>query len=121
MREPWVTWVGLSASANVPRRWSGGGAGRVCHRMRSRRAAFTAALACRAPSTSTEAMVARAQLRRDILSDAGQAEHADVQGLAGTTSGFEVVPAVVAQAQFDALASDGLLGRLCVPLDLAAD
>src|SRR5215217_908570 len=56
-----VTWVGLSASANRPRRWSGGGgAGRAGHRMRSRKAAFTAGLACKAPSTSTEAIVARA-------------------------------------------------------------
>ena len=44
-----------------------------------------------------------------------------MQGLAGTPSGFEVVPAIVAQAQFDALASDGLLGCVRMPLDLVAD
>ena len=27
---------------------------------------------------------------RDILGDAGQAEHADVQGLPGSSSGFEI-------------------------------
>ncbi len=55
-----VTWVGLSASARSPRWSSGGSAGRAGYRMRSRKAAFTAGGACKAPSTSTEAMVARA-------------------------------------------------------------
>ena len=61
------------------------------------------------------------QLGRDVLGDTGQPQHANVERLPGGLRGFQIVPAVVAQAQFDALASNGLLGCVRMPLDLVAN
>ena len=93
----------------------------MCHRMRSRKAAFTAGLACKAPSTSTEAIVARASSGVTSSAMLASPNTRMCEGLPGGLRGFQIVPAVVAQAQFDALSGDGLLGCVRMPLDLVAD
>ena len=82
---------------------------------------MTAGLACRAPSTTTEAIAARASSGVTSCGDAGKAEHPDVERLAGSARRFEILAAVVPQAEVEALARDGLLGRVGMPLDLVAD
>src|SRR3954467_6195149 len=61
------------------------------------------------------------QLGRDVLGDTGQPQHPNIERLPGGLRGFQIVPAVVAQAEFDALASNGLLGCVRMPLDLVAN
>ena len=64
---------------------------------------MTAGVACRAPSTEIEAMVARARLGRDVLGDGRQAQNIDVQHLAGALRRFEILAAEIPQPEVQAL------------------
>src|SRR4051794_34654237 len=61
------------------------------------------------------------ELGRDVAGDAGEAEHADVERLAAGDRRLEVVAAVVAQAEVEALPGRGTPGHVGVTLELVAD
>ena len=57
------------------------------------------------------------ELGGHVGGDRSEAEHPDVDRRAGRERGFQVGAGVVPQAEVEALALDGPLGRLSVPLD----
>jgi hypothetical protein len=67
-------------------------------------AALTAGLARKAPSTSTEAIVAGCEFRGDIAGDAGQTEPQNVHAVAGGAQFLQGAAAAVLAAQDQRLA-----------------
>ena len=63
---------------------------------------MTAGAACSAPSTETEAMVARASSGVTSWADGGKAQNIDVQHLASPLHRFEILAAVVSQTEVQA-------------------
>ena len=61
------------------------------------------------------------KLRRDVRGDAGKAQHMDVELLAGGAHRFEILAAVVAQTEVQALVGHRALQRIGVALELVAD
>jgi len=61
------------------------------------------------------------ELRGDVGRDGGQAEHADVQYLAGVTRRLQIARREVAKAELKLSAFSGRACRFAVPLQLVAD
>ena len=61
------------------------------------------------------------QLRRDIVGDAGETENLDVQHFAGRLDGFEVLAAVVTQAQVELVSFDRFLDGIVMPVKLVSN
>ena len=98
-----------------------GGAAWAGQRVRSASAAFTAALACSAPSTEIEAIVARAS--SGVTSAAMLARPSTRMSSLwpAARAASRSCAAVVPQAEVEAFPGHGLLGRVGMPLDLVAD
>ena len=61
------------------------------------------------------------EIGRDILRNAGKAEHVNVQHLAGSPRRFEIGAGVIPQTEVQAFARRGLLDHVGVTLELIAD
>lgn len=61
------------------------------------------------------------QFGRDVTSDAGKSKHLNVQHFASRLRGFEILAAVVAQAEIELVSLDRLPDRVVVPVELVAD
>ena len=91
------------------------------HRVLSARAALTAGLACKAPSTETEAMVARASSGVTSWAMRGKAQNIDVQHLTGSPHRFEILAAVVPQTEVQTFRAVDCFDDVCVTFELVAD
>src|SRR3954447_20187672 len=100
------------------RRTVNGRGGRSGQTIRAARAAFTAALARNAPSTSTEAMVARASSAGTSLSTTRQPGDADVDAAPGGPQLLQPGAAVVLGAEDQGPPVDGLADRVVVGTEL---
>ena len=89
--------------------------------MRSVRAALTSGLACNAPSTTTEAIVARASSAVTSWAMVARPSDVDVQHLSGCPDPFEILAAVMTQPEVQAFSGDRFPGHLAMPLELIAD
>jgi hypothetical protein len=58
---------------------------------------------------------------RDVLRDTGQPQNIDVQHLTGSPRPFEILAAVIPQAEVQTLSSRGLLDDVYVTFELVAD
>ena len=61
------------------------------------------------------------ELGRDVLGDGRQAEHVDVQQLAGALRRFEILAVIIPQPQIQRLSDRRLLDDVRVPFELVAD
>jgi hypothetical protein len=61
------------------------------------------------------------KLGRDVLGDTGEAQHIDVQRLAGSPRRFKILAAIVPQTQVQTFSGRGLLDHVCVTFELVAD
>ena len=86
--------------------------------MRSANAALTVGSAWSAPSTVSEPMVARASSGGNVGCDGGEAEHADVEHLAGVSRRFQIMSREMAEAKLELPALGGRARGLAVPLQL---
>ena len=89
--------------------------------MRSASADFTLALACRAPRTLIDPIVASASSGVTSGCDTGKPNHLDMQRLAGGFDRLEIRAAVVAQPEFERVPDDQFLDRVRVCGELIAD
>ena len=78
-------------------------------------------VACKAPSTEIEAMVARASSGVTSWAMVARPKNVDVQHLAGAPRRFEILAAVIPQPEVQALSDRGLLDDVCVTFELVAD
>ena len=69
------------------------------HLVLSARAALTAGVACKAPEHRDRGDGGAGELGRDVLGDGRQAEHIDMQHLAGAPRRFEILAAVIPQPE----------------------
>jgi hypothetical protein len=91
--------------------------------MRSARAALTAELACNAPSTAIDPIVARASsgVTSFAMLASGQSQYTDMEQLAGGTHRLQIFTAKMPQAELHFFSGYRLLDRVSMSFELIPD